>query len=246
MGVIELCVCVCFVATAHCTGLYIRLTKLPRVEILNMDKLGEVELQTTYYDALLSELISDQDKNVALRWPNKSTDEEQTDIRPDAIVSTIMQHDFGHPVGFGEVKPGNSSTTKHSVSLDVLRLGIASKRAIDKWKLNSCFGFMINGFDLTFFITKKQHENCYTMLEIAQFTYASSLSNLHSFVSMMNLNKLTKVGRCFWNECHATHVTRDDEAGAMANDDAGVVPVSELYALISRTCNRTLGASSRY
>ncbi|KAG0931226.1 hypothetical protein G6F32_011743 [Rhizopus arrhizus] len=222
------------------------LTKLPRVEILNMDKLGEVELQTTYYDALLSELIADQDKNVALRWPNKSTDEEQTDIRPDAIVSTVMQHDFGHPVGFGEVKPGNSSTTKHSVSLDVLRLGIASKRAIDKWELNSCFGFMINGFDLTFFITKKQHENCYTILGIAQFTYASSLSNLHSFVSMMNLNKLTKVGRCFWNECHATHVTRDDETGAMANDDAGVVPVSELYALISRTCNRTLGASSRY
>ncbi|KAI9271708.1 hypothetical protein BDA99DRAFT_433479 [Phascolomyces articulosus] len=222
------------------------LTKLPRVEILNMDKLGEVELQTTYYDALLSELIADQDKNVALRWPNKSTDEEQTDIRPDAIVSTIMQHDFGYPVGFGEVKPGNSSTTKHSVSLDVLRLGIASKRAIDKWKLNSCLGFMINGFDLTFFITKKQHKNCYTMLDIAQFTYASSLSNLHSFVSLMNLNKLTKVGRCFWNECHATHVTRDDEAGAMANDDAGVVPISELYALISRTRNRTLGTSSRY
>ncbi|KAL0087505.1 hypothetical protein J3Q64DRAFT_1638767 [Phycomyces blakesleeanus] len=178
------------------------LTKLSRVEILNMDKLGE-----------------------------------QTDIRSDAIVSMIMQHNFGHPVGFGEVKPGNSSTTKHSVSLDVLHLGIASKRAIDKWKLNSCFGFMINGFDLTFFITKKQHENCYTMLEIAQFTYASSLLNLHSFVSIMNLNKLTKVGRCFWNECHATNVTRDDEAGAMANDDAGVVPVSKLYALISRTCN---------
>ncbi|CAO3629898.1 unnamed protein product [Mucor hiemalis] len=74
------------------------LTKLPRVEILNMDKLGEVELQTTYYDALLSELIADQDKNVALRWPSKSIDEEQTDIRPDALVSTIMQHYFGYPV----------------------------------------------------------------------------------------------------------------------------------------------------
>ncbi|RCH81573.1 hypothetical protein CU098_002751 [Rhizopus stolonifer] len=214
------------------------LTKLPRVEILNMDKLGEVELQTAYYDALLSELIADQDRNVALRWPNKSIDEEQTDIRPDAIISTTMQHDFGHPVGFGQVKPGNSSTTKHSVSLDILRLGITSKRAIDKWKLNSCFGFMINGFDLTFFITKKQHENCYTMLEIAQFTYASSLSNLHSFLSMMNLNKLTKVGRCFWNECYATHATQDN--------DAGDVPVSDIYALISRTCHRTLGASSRY
>ncbi|OBZ81387.1 hypothetical protein A0J61_10565 [Choanephora cucurbitarum] len=157
MEVIGLCVCVCFGAAAHYTGLYIRLTKLPRVEILNMDKLEEVELQTTYYDALLSELIADQDKNVALRWPNKSTDEEQTDIHPHAIVSTIMQHDFGHPVNFRDEKPGNSSKTRHSVSLDVLHLGIASKRAIDKWKLNSCFGFMINEFDLTFFVTKKNN-----------------------------------------------------------------------------------------
>ncbi|KAG2214884.1 hypothetical protein INT45_009577 [Circinella minor] len=58
------------------------------------------------------------------------------------------------------------------------------------------------------------------MLEIAQFTSASSLSNLHSFVSLINLNKLTKVGRCFWNECHATHAGQDDEAGTLTNDDA--------------------------
>ncbi|KAI7846524.1 hypothetical protein BDC45DRAFT_529201 [Circinella umbellata] len=206
------------------------LTKLPRVEILNMDRLGEVELQSTYYDALLSTLIADQDKNVALRWPNKSTDKEQTDIRPDAIVSTVMQHDFGYPI----------------VSLDVLRLGIASKRAIDKWKLNSCLAFMINGFDLTFFITKKQHKNCYTMLEIAQFTSASSLSNLHSFVSLMNLNKLTKVARCFWNECHAINAGEDDEAETLTNDDAGIIPISEIYALINKTYNRTLGTSTKY
>ncbi|CEP19337.1 hypothetical protein [Parasitella parasitica] len=209
-----------------------------------MDKLGEFELQTTYYDALLSELIADQDKNVALRGPNKSTDEEQTDIRTDAIFLTIMQHDFGYPVGFGEVKPGNSSTTKHSVSLDVLRLGIASKRAIDKWKLNSRFGFMINGFDLTFFFTKKQHRNCYATLKIAQFTFASSVSNLNFFVSMMNFNKLTKVGRCFWNKCYATYVTRDDEAGAMENDSAVIFLVSELHAPINRTCNQTLLGTS--
>ncbi|KAI7859877.1 hypothetical protein BDC45DRAFT_530337 [Circinella umbellata] len=53
-----------------------------------------------------------------------------------------MQHGFGYPVGFGEVKPGNNSTTNHSVCLDVLRLGVASRRAIDKWSLNSCLSFM--------------------------------------------------------------------------------------------------------
>jgi hypothetical protein len=108
-----------------------------------LDKIGKVELQTTYYDALLSEIVADQDRNVALRWANKSSYEVESDIRPDAIISTLIQHDFGHPVGFGEVKPGNSSTTKHSVCTDILRLGIASKRAIDKWHLSGCFAFMI-------------------------------------------------------------------------------------------------------
>jgi hypothetical protein len=77
-------------------------------------KTGEVELQTTYYDTFLSEIIADQDRNVALRWANKLSSEEESDIQPDAIISTLMQHDFGYPVGFGEVKPGNSSSTKHS------------------------------------------------------------------------------------------------------------------------------------
>ncbi|KAG1533259.1 hypothetical protein G6F51_012711 [Rhizopus arrhizus] len=155
------------------------LTKLPRNRLLNLDKIGEVELQTTYYDAFLSEIIADQDRNVALRWANKSSSEEETDIRPDAIISTLMQHDFGYPVGFGEVKPGNSSTTKHSVCMDILRLGITSKRAIDKWHLSGCLVFMINVFYISFFVVRKQHKHLYMMTEIGAMTVASSLSELH-------------------------------------------------------------------
>lgn len=83
-----------------------------------------------------------------------------------SIISTLVQHDFGYPVGFGEVKPGNSSTTKSSVCLDVLRLGIASKRAIDKWHLDGCLAFMINGFYIPFFVVRKQHKHLYRMTEI--------------------------------------------------------------------------------
>ncbi|CAO3670241.1 unnamed protein product [Rhizopus stolonifer] len=35
------------------------LTKLPQNQLLNLDKIGEVELQTTYYDEFLSEIIAD-------------------------------------------------------------------------------------------------------------------------------------------------------------------------------------------
>ncbi|ORE07518.1 hypothetical protein BCV72DRAFT_290231 [Rhizopus microsporus var. microsporus] len=218
------------------------LTKLPRNRLLNLDKMGEVELQMTYYDAFLSEIIADQDRNVALRWANKSC-EEESDIRPDTIISTLMQHDFGYPVGFGEVKPGNSSTTKHSLCMNILRLGIASKRAIDKWHLNGCLAFMIDGFYISFFLVRKQHEHLYTMAEIAAMTVASSLGDLHTFASLKNLDTLSKVSRYFWNHCN---VTEHPNVESSDTDDGFVVPISNFYALIDKSCNKSRDISSRY
>ncbi|KAI8334943.1 hypothetical protein BC941DRAFT_356068 [Chlamydoabsidia padenii] len=220
------------------------LTKLPRNRLLNLDKIGEVELQTTYYDALLSEIIADQDRNVALRWANKSSSEEESDIRPDAIISTLMQHDFGYPVGFGEVKPGNSSTTKHSVCMDILRLGIASKRAIDKWHLGGCLAFMINGFYISFFVVRKQHKRLYTMTEIGGMTVASSLSELHSFTTLKNLDMLSNIGHCFWKHCNTADATPNIESTGI--NDGFVVPMSDFYVLIDKSRNKTRGMSSRY
>lgn len=209
-----------------------------------MDKIGEVELQTTYYDALLSEIIADQDRNVALRWANKSSSSEESDIRPDAIISTLVQHDFGHPVGFGEVKPGNSSTTKHSLCMDILRLGIVSKRAIDKWQLNGCLAFMVNGFNISFFLVRKQHKHLYTMTEIGAMTVASSLSELHSFASLKNLDLLSKIGHCFWTFCIGTDATPHVESTGM--DGGFVVPISDIYAIIDKSRNKARGTASRY
>ncbi len=105
--------------------------------------------------------IADQDRDVALRWANKS--DVETDIRPDVIISTLVQHDLGHSIGFGEVKFGNESTTKHSVCLDVVRLGVARKRAIDQAHLAGCIAFLINGFCLSFFMVRKEQHQFYTM-----------------------------------------------------------------------------------
>lgn len=122
------------------------LTKLPRLPIINQSKIGEVELQSTYFDVFLSEIIADQDKQVALRWANKSVQQDITDMRPDATISTLVQHDFGSPLGFGEVKVGSTSTTKKSVNLDVFRLGITCKRSIERNNQSQCLAFMINGY----------------------------------------------------------------------------------------------------
>ncbi|ORZ06415.1 hypothetical protein BCR42DRAFT_456394 [Absidia repens] len=173
------------------------LTKLPRNRLLNLDKIGEVELQTTYYDAFLSEIIADQDRN----------------------------HDFGYPVGFGEVKPGNSSTTKHSVCMDTF-FGWESHQK----------GQSTNGI--------WQHKHLYTMTEIGAMTVASSLSELHSFASLKNLDMLSSVGHCFWNHCNATDATPTVESTGI--DDDIVVPISDFYALIDKSRNKARGMSSRY
>ncbi|KAI9361879.1 hypothetical protein BD770DRAFT_316832 [Pilaira anomala] len=164
-------------------GLANLLTKFPRLlPILDTSKIGEVELQSTYFDVFLSEIIADQDKQVVLRWANKSVHQDLTDMRPDAIISTLVQHDFGCPLGFGEAKAGNVSTTKQSVNLDIFRLGITCKRAIERHDLPACLAFMINGYGISFFVVSKRHDCLYTMMEIASLNFTSSLSNLHTVV----------------------------------------------------------------
>jgi hypothetical protein len=108
-----------------------------------MDSLGETELQSTYIDPVLTPLLSNPQQNVVLRWANKN--EEVSDIRPDAVISTIIQSKYGRPLGFGEVKPGNSSTNKHSLCMDTLRLATLSKDTIDRYSQDICFAFQVNG-----------------------------------------------------------------------------------------------------
>ncbi|KAG1143383.1 hypothetical protein G6F37_012094 [Rhizopus arrhizus] len=80
--------------------------------IADKNSLGEVDLQTRYFDPLLLSMISDTTKKVVLRWSNKE-DTLTPDIHPDAIVSTLVQRAFGQSLGFGEVKLGGDQVTNH-------------------------------------------------------------------------------------------------------------------------------------
>lgn len=146
-----------------------------------MGKIGEMELQSTYFDVFLSEIIADQDQQVALRWAKKSVHQVITDMRPDAVISTLVQHKFGCPLGFGETKNGNAC--KKAVNLDVFRLGIASKRALDLHGLSACLTFMIKGYHISFFVVSKQKDApFYIMMEIDSLNFASS-SILNEYIT---------------------------------------------------------------
>lgn len=216
------------------------MTKLPRLPILDMGKIGEVELQATYFDVFLSEIIADQDRRICLRWSNRSVNEDITDMRPDAIISTLVQHEFGCPVGFGETKNGNAS--KQAVNLDVFRLGVASKRALDLHGLPACLAFMIKGYHISFFIVSKHKDTpFYTMMEIAALDFASSISDLHTFASRRNLDLLAGVSDCFWTTC-TDDLTMNTQTNAL--DD--LVPIGDYLLLMAKSSKGTLGHSYRY
>lgn len=51
---------------------------------------------------LRPKLLMINDRNIVLRWVNKSSYEEEFDIPAPRDYLTLMQPDFGYPVGFGE------------------------------------------------------------------------------------------------------------------------------------------------
>ncbi|CAO3576191.1 unnamed protein product [Absidia cylindrospora] len=69
------------------------LVKMPLDPPADNNKLGEIDIQTRYFDPLLSSILADTMKKVALRWANKE-DAQTRGTRPDAIVSTIVQREL--------------------------------------------------------------------------------------------------------------------------------------------------------
>ncbi|KAF7720591.1 hypothetical protein EC973_007275 [Apophysomyces ossiformis] len=74
------------------------------------------------------------------------------------------------------------------------------------------------------------------MTEIGAMTVASSLSELHSFASLKNLDMLSNIGHCFWNHCNATDANPNVESTSI--DDGFVIPISNFYALIDKSRNK--------
>lgn len=145
-------------------------------------------------------MLADTTKKVILRWPNKM-DETAPEVRPDAIISTLIQLKFGRQLGYGEVKPGDDSTTTQSLCLDTLKLAVLSRNTCLKNE-HPVLIFQVNGFQLIFYMTQRIHHRFYTMIEIGRVKVPDSLSSIQSFVNLKNLQTLLQVTQIFWYSCY--------------------------------------------
>ncbi|KAL0097002.1 hypothetical protein J3Q64DRAFT_1807327 [Phycomyces blakesleeanus] len=155
-------------------GIKAGMRKLPLKPIKTRKSFGECELFTMYYDPILSALFSD---------PNKNVFDESGEIRPDATISEICQLDFGPSRGYGEVKLASHTTDNHALCHDLLRLATLAKDTIDMNKLQAALTFQINGFNITFYLSRLRHDGMYVMQEIGR------------------LATLLRVAEAFWRLC---------------------------------------------
>ncbi|ORE10864.1 hypothetical protein BCV72DRAFT_254045 [Rhizopus microsporus var. microsporus] len=137
------------------------LVKLPLDPIADKSKLSEIDIQTRYYDPLLSSMVADTTKEFE--------DTLTTVTRPDAIVSSLVQRTFRKSAGFGEVKLGDDSTTNHSLCLDTLKLAALSRNSALKHS-HPVLTFQVN--------------------EIGRITVPGALSCLRSFITLKSLRTL--------------------------------------------------------
>ncbi|ORZ06421.1 hypothetical protein BCR42DRAFT_159396 [Absidia repens] len=171
----------------------------PLNPISDQGKFGKVSLQARFFCPLLTAIFADVTKNIILRWPNKM-EETIPQIRPDAIISSLVQLNIGPSLGYGEVKPGDASTSKQSLCIDTMKLAVLSKNAASR-NGHPIVSFQVNGFHLVFFVVQELDNHLYTMLEIGRVVVPISLSALHAFVTPKNLCILLREASIFRNWC---------------------------------------------
>ncbi|KAI8076315.1 uncharacterized protein BX664DRAFT_362846 [Halteromyces radiatus] len=99
----------------------LQIQKLPDAPLNDYKSISESELWSTYFDPILSCLVSDPERLTHLRWTN-TIPNEKGKSRPDAIISEKPQLDFLGSVGYGEAKIYQGNGNKHALCMDTLRL----------------------------------------------------------------------------------------------------------------------------
>ncbi|KAG2211917.1 hypothetical protein INT47_004604 [Mucor saturninus] len=208
-------------------GINNALQKFPSNVIKNATSISENELFNTYFDPILSAIISDPEKNTLLRWSNKKP-EENKDMRPDATITKIQQLKYGYNLGHGEVKTIGSTCDNHALAHDLFRVSVLAKDTLDHNKLSHALAFQIHGFKITFYMMTLQFTRIYTLFEIARMNFPRSLTEISTFLSLKNIKTLAFVSEIFWSCCSPDSTPEVDKYCRDSDSDSSLDPLPKL------------------
>lgn len=178
-------------------GMACMLNFLPR-KAVDDTQLGESELWSTYFNPLLTAILSRAEDNLLLKWTNKAA-EDFGCRRPDAIITSSSGNNNGC-LAYGECKLGGVS--KKASNTDIIKLGMFTQRIINIDNKQNVFSFHIEGFTITFFSTSLENEKVYVMKKVGEVKFPRSIDNLPSFMNMKTVNDLLQISKYFWEACN--------------------------------------------
>jgi hypothetical protein len=114
--------------------------ELPKKNIKN-EQLREIELWSSFFYPSLVMILSDNERNIRMRWPDKVALEKRQG-RPDAIISQVNGQ-FSASLGFGECKLNKCSNA--SLCKDIIKLTQLAQRSININHIKSVLCFQIYG-----------------------------------------------------------------------------------------------------
>ncbi|RCH85753.1 hypothetical protein CU097_009562, partial [Rhizopus azygosporus] len=155
-----------------------------RLKTVENSQIGEAELWSSFFHPLLVKILSDNDRDIRLRWPDMVASEKGQG-RPDAIISEVTSGEFGASLGFGEYKTSHNEAST----------SIASSRCF-------AFKYMVR-FGIAFYMANLNHEGVYTFTQLAKMEFPRSLEELPLFVNMKTISLLLQVSQCFQKHCYS-------------------------------------------
>lgn len=102
-------------------------------------------------------------------------------------------------VGFHEAKTMSESKNHHKINVDLIRLGIFGKNAIDAKELNAVILIQAVGANLTFYLMKKPTEDIYYMTEMNHIRFPTSLNELKGIYGF--IDDICEIINVFSREC---------------------------------------------
>ncbi|KAI8342799.1 hypothetical protein BC941DRAFT_492803 [Chlamydoabsidia padenii] len=162
-------------------------TRLPRFPV--DEDLNSNELCMRFVNPFLTGLFDDPDNDMYLRWANETTMEtKQNNGCPDLCIIKSCGVKWTAGCGYGETKPAARDNDHYVVCMDLIRVTVLSKEALNKQCLDGVLGIQIVGRTLVFYVLLLPAEGIYTLLQLAEIKIPDGLQTLsHLVVEVSNI-----------------------------------------------------------
>ncbi|SAL95180.1 hypothetical protein [Absidia glauca] len=114
-------------------------------------------------------------------------------------VFNFDHYNRGADCGYGEAKPTARDNDHYLVCVDLVKVAILSKEALNGQRLDGVLGIQIVGRTLMFYVLLLPTEGIYTLLQLAEVKIPDSLQNLSHLV--MDVSNILTVMDIFDRLC---------------------------------------------